>query len=375
MDYSNSFYQMLGKECLSSLGINFFSENPEYAEIKNLREKFIFLNSFGINPSVIDPNIASKRTETRSLSPILSIEKKITGDVYFTEIPDIIIKLPDIFCFRSFYKRHKDFEGKNGIKDANYFEYPFEKEHPILDLIPQLFFRKKGYCILGGGATKLSDRDYGVDFIAYNSPTLDLLKKHKLVKNGFFLNELVLIKKFHHEFMNNSLTRVENKEPEIILFESEPNKLRALGQGKHGIFQILPKLKLGLANCGYVIYEGEKVTENEIKQNSYIKHDYGAKQNTYDKYIKNIGIINIKPFEFIEPKAKIQINENRIKEYTEERIRYYLLCNFTLSELLELTKSENQGYTNMSEVFDFLFDRQRLPTETIIGKLVELTKT
>ena len=29
----------------------------------------------------------------------------------------------------------------------------------------------------------------------------------------------------------------------------------------------------------------------------------------------------------------------------------------------------------MSEVFDFLFDRQRLSTETIIGKLVELTKT
>lgn len=268
MDYSNSFYQMLGKEYLSSLGIHFLSGNPEYVEIRNLREKFIFLNSFGINPTVIDPNKFSKRIETTSLSPILSIEKKTTGDIYFTEIPDIIIKLSDIFVFRSHNERDKDLENTKGIEDANYFEYPFEKEHPVLDLIPQLFFRKKGYCILGGGATKLSDHDYGVDFIAYDSPTLDLLKKHKLVKNGFFLNELVLIRKFHHKFMNNSLTRVEDKESEIILFESEPNKLRALGQGKHGIFQILPKLKLGLANCGYVIYEGEKVTENEIKQNT-----------------------------------------------------------------------------------------------------------
>lgn len=41
MDYSNSFYQMFGKEYLSSLGINFFSKNPEYVEIKNLRKKFI----------------------------------------------------------------------------------------------------------------------------------------------------------------------------------------------------------------------------------------------------------------------------------------------------------------------------------------------
>jgi len=364
MDYSNSFYQILGKENLSPLGINFFSENPEYVEVRNLREKFIFLNSFGINPSDIYPNISSK-IETTSLSPILSVEKKIiTGDVYFTEIPHIIRKLPDIFCFRSFSKRDKIFENKNNIKSANYFEYPFDKEHPILDLIPQLFFRKKGYCILGGGATKLSDYDYGVDFIAYNSPTVDLLKKHKLVQNGFFLNELVLIRKFPHEFMNSSLTKVENKEPEIILFESEPSRQRILASN-HGIMQILPKLKLGIGNCGYVIYEGEKVTENEIKQ----------RLNKDIKYKENIGIINIKPFEFLEPKATIQINDNMIKEDAEERIRYYLLCNFTLNELMELARSKNQEYTNISAVFEFLFDRQKLLTETIIEKLIEVTRS
>lgn len=101
MDYSNSFYQMLGKEYLSSLGIHFLSGNPEYVEIRNLREKFIFLNSFGINPTVIDPNKFFKRIETTSLSPILSIEKKMsTGDIYFTEMPDILRKLSNVFCFR-----------------------------------------------------------------------------------------------------------------------------------------------------------------------------------------------------------------------------------------------------------------------------------
>lgn len=365
MDYSTSFYQMLEKEYLSSLGINFFSENPEYAEIRNLREKFTFLNSFGINPSVVDSTVFSKRIETTSLSPILSIEKKtLTGDVYFTEIPDIIRKLSNIFCFRSFDKRDKDFENKRGVEDANYFEYPFDKEHAILDLIPQLLFRKKGYCILGGGATKLSDYDYGVDFIAYNSHTIELLKKHKLIKNGFFLNELVLIRKFPHEFMNSPLTRVENKEPEIILFESEPNKVRVLNT-RHGIMQILPKLKEGIANCGYVIYEGiEKVTDEDIK----------LRLNKDIQYKNNIGIINIRPFEFFEPKVTIQINDNRIKEYAEERIRYYLLCNFTLNELLELAKSENQTYTNMSAVFDFLFDKEKLPIEIIIEKLKEIAK-
>ncbi|NVM56116.1 MAG: hypothetical protein HWN66_20635 [Candidatus Helarchaeota archaeon] len=355
---------MLGKEYLCSLGINFFSENPEYVEIRNLREKFIFLNSFEINPTAIDPNKFSKRIETTSLSPILSIEKKmITGDIYFTEIPDIIRKLSNIFCFRSFYKRDKDFENKNSVKDANYFEYPFTKEHAILDLIPQLFFRKKGYCILGGGATKLSDHDYGVDFIAYNSPTLDLLKKHKLVKNGFFLNELVLIRNSPHEFMNSPLTSFANNEAEIILFESEPSRQRVLAL-KHGIMQIVPKLKLGIANCGYVVYEGEKVTENEIKQ-----------RLTKDiMYKENMGIINIKPVEFIEPKTTIQINDDRIREYTEGRIRYYLLCNFTLNELLALAKPDNQIYTNISAVFNFLFDRQKLLTETIIEELIEVAK-
>lgn len=364
MDYSNSFYRMLGKEYLSSLGINFLSENPEYVGIRNLREKFIFLNSFGINPSLIDPSVSSKRIETTSLSPILSIEKKmITGYVYFTEIADIIRQLSDIFCFRSFYKRDKDFENKRGIEDVNYFEYPFTKEHAILDLVPQLFFRKKGYCILGGGATKLSDHDYGVDFIAYNSPTLDLLKKHKLVKNGFFLNELVLIRKFPHEFINSPLARVENNKAEIILFESEPSRQRVLGSN-HGIMQIVPKLKLGIANCGYVVYEGEKVTDDEIKQ----------RLNKDIKYKEDIGIINIKPFEFIEPATTIQINDNRIKEYAEERIRYYLLCNFTLNELLALAKSENQRYTNISAVFNFLFDSQKLPIENTIEKLIKVAK-
>jgi len=365
MDYSNSFYQMLGKEYTLSFGINFFSENPEYIEIKNLREKFIFLNSFGINPSVVDSNIFSKRIETTSLSPILSIEKKtITGDVYFIEIIEIIKKLPNIFCFRSFYKRDKDFENKKSIEDANYFEYPFDKEHAILDLIPQLLFRKKGYCILGGGATKLSSLDFGVDFIAYNSPTLELLKKHNLVKNGFFLNELVLIRHFHNEFINSPLTRVENNEPEIILFESEPSRQRVLATN-HGIMQILPKLKVGIANCGYVIYEGnEKVTDNDINQRLGKDIEYKNK----------IGLININPFEFFEPKATIEISDNRIREYAENQIRYYLLCNFTLNELLELAKSENQ-YNNLSEVFGFLFDNQKLSTETIIEKLKEVTKT
>ncbi len=363
MNYSNSFYQILGKEYLSSLGINFFSENPEYIEIRNLREKFIFLNSFGINPTIIDPSKFCKRIETTSLSPKLSIEKKMGTEVYFTEIPEIIRKLSNIFCFRSFYKRDKDFENKNTVKDANYFEYPFDKEHPILDLIPQLFFRKKGYCILGSGATKLSDRDYGVDFIAYNSPTLDLLKKYKLVKNGFFLNELVLIRNFPHEFMDSPLTRVADNEAEIILFESEPSKQRVLAPN-HGVMQIVPKLKLGIANCGYVVYEGEKATENEIKQ-----------RLTKDPmYQENMGMINIKPVQFVEPKTTIQISDDRIREYAEERIRYYLLCNFTLNELLALAKSENQRYTNISAVFNFLFDSQKLPIETIIEVLIKVAK-
>lgn len=363
MDYSDSFYRMLGKEYLFSLGISFFLRNPEYLQIQNLREKFIFLNSFGINPRVIDPTIRVKRGETTSLDPILSVEKRIcTGDVYFAEIPDIIAGLSDIFCFRSFRSRAKDFEKESGIEDANYFEYSFEKEHPILDLIPQLFFRKKGYCIMGGGATKLYDADYGVDFVAYNSPTLDLLKKHGLVNNGFFLNELVLIRRFAHEFMNSPVARIENNsEPEIILFESEPRE-RVLG-AKHGIMQIVPKLKLGLANCGYVVYEGENVTENEIDQRLTKNIEYKG----------IIGLINIKSLQFIRPVTTTRISDNRIREYAEERIRYYLLCNFTFNELLEIAKHKSQKHTNISGVLGFLFDRQKLPTETIIEELAKVT--
>lgn len=66
--------------------------------------------------------------------------------------------------------------------------------------------------------------------------------------------------------------------------------------------QILPKLKLGMANCGYVVYEGEKVTEDDINQ----------RLNKDIKYKENIGIINIRPFEIFEPKTIIEASDNKI---------------------------------------------------------------
>jgi hypothetical protein len=372
MDYSKSFYQILGKEYLSVLGINFFPENPEYAEIKNMREKFLFLNSFGVNPSMLPSNQYFKRTDTISMTPILAIEKNFIGNfpgdrfmgyAYASEILEIIKKSPNIFCFKKFYSRDKGFEEKINLKEINYFEHEFKGEHAILNLLPQLFFRKKGYCVLGGGMTKLSKTDYSVDFIAYNSPTIDLIKDCGLVKDGFFVEELALIRELSLEFVTNKTCKIESNQPQIILIETEGSRKEALNS-RHGIMQILPKLKLGMANCGYVVYEGERVNENDINQR--LSRDI--------RYKEDIGIINIKPFEIFEPKTIVEASDNKIREYAEKEIRYNLLCNLSFDEILTFIESENQKCNHLTEIFSFLFNSEKLPIKTIINRLTNFIK-
>ncbi len=84
--------------------------------------------------------------------------------------------------------------------------------------------------------------------------------------------------------------------------------------------------------------------------------------------------LNCRVFGIDTSQKAIEILKNSIAGPYTKAIEYKC-CNFTLNELLELAKSENQIYTNISIVFDFLFDIQELPTETIIKKLIEVSNT
>lgn len=192
--------------------------------------------------------------------------------------------------------------------------------------------------------------------VIYSSETVRAIQKEFGI-NGFFIEELSLIRNYPEEFFSDTSSEHIQNNNEIIVLEAEPSKARVLGS-QHGIRQVEPILKRGVANKGYVSYDDyNNVTDQEYRDRFANKDLIGA-----------IGLINLEGEKITEPSKDISIIDETLKLNLDNLLKYYLLCNFRLSEFIDISGAKN----DIGEIIDYMM---RMRIEDIIAELKKMIST
>lgn len=317
LDKNNPWLVLKGKD-VEMLG-------PYYAEIKGVRMQ---LRIYG--------NVANIMNMTPSFQA-----KFCNSMTYFTEQKDVFSKIGNTIRFRYAVKNGK----KNSNRSTNdqgittvYIDV--DNEHIFLVLTPLLRFMKLGY------AVTVDNCGTGTDGIAYISEAVRKIQEEFHI-SGFFIEELSLIRNFRHEFFESEHICIQ-REDKIVVIEAEPSAGRVTGS-EHGILQVEPVIKKGLANNGYVSY-GDK---NSITQQVY--------ENQFDnkEMIGTIGLINLQTNDKIESNKSVPLRDERVLHELDHLLKYYLCCNFTLSELMEMSGARNDveqinTYISMTKIEEII---------------------
>jgi len=322
-------------------GLQFIEDNPEYVKTTNIRMKYLFHRYLSCK---ISANLSASARENPDTS------------VYLTEQENRLCELEDVFRFKGKYYNYKGCRDKtereHNLTNICYLPIDSSKEHPLLTFLPLLKFRRLGYCtMLGTSVTKLGQNDFGVDGIAYMSDTVRLVQA-QIGTSGFFLEELSLIRKYPQEFDDKRCN--PSFDDEIILFEAEIGRKQVLSTC-HGIRQIEEKLAAGIANKGYVTYDDfceEAISESEIFDRHRDKNLIGT-----------IGLINLHGPTEREPSIRANIIDERVRKDLDYWLQYYLLCNFTLPELIEIAGGAKENIEELNKCLN------RIKVQDVLGEL------